>query len=81
MEQGNFTVEDLAARFVYLEDVLSHGDSNKEKRLRFDKKKFEPVIPQGLNNWYETAETAFEEDSPSWENRKKFAASQLRNRT
>lgn len=78
MKAGNFAAEDLVARFVFLDEVLTHGVTGREKRLRFDKEKFNQVVPQGLGSWYGTDEIAFEEGCLSWENRKNFAVFQLR---
>lgn len=78
MSSENFTVEDLVARFVFLEDVFTSVGAGREKTLRFGSENFDQVVPPGLGSWYGTGEITFEEGCLSWENRKNFALRQLR---
>lgn len=71
---GDFTVEDVAARFVSYSHS-SRGEETITKLHDFNKEAFEQIVPDAGVSWYGTPGKSVEEYDLSWSSRRLFAAS------
>lgn len=74
LAKGDFSVEDVAARFVSCAQS-SRGEETLKKLHDFNKEAFEQIVPEAGTSWHGTPGNTVDEYDLSWSNRRLFASS------